>query len=74
MPLTRPVCAAPSVPPCLTGAIIKEMGWTALFTRGLPLRIVMIGTLTGACVRAWELAARLRGCGVRDASQLVARV
>lgn len=23
------------------------MGWVALFTRGLPLRIVMIGTLTG---------------------------
>lgn len=29
------------------GDIIKEMGWVALFTRGLPLRIVMIGTLTG---------------------------
>ena len=29
------------------GEIIKEMGWVALFTRGLPLRIVMIGTLTG---------------------------
>ena len=29
------------------GQIIKEMGWMALFTRGLPLRIVMIGTLTG---------------------------
>jgi solute carrier family 25 phosphate transporter 3 len=29
------------------GQIIKEMGWVALFTRGLPLRIVMIGTLTG---------------------------
>jgi solute carrier family 25 phosphate transporter 3 len=29
------------------GQIIKDMGWTALFTRGLPLRIVMIGTLTG---------------------------
>ena len=24
------------------------MGVTALFTRGLPLRIIMIGTLTGA--------------------------
>jgi solute carrier family 25 phosphate transporter 3 len=23
------------------------MGWFNLFTRGLPLRIVMIGTLTG---------------------------
>lgn len=29
------------------GEIIKEMGWVSLFTRGLPLRIVMIGTLTG---------------------------
>lgn len=29
------------------GQIVKEMGWVALFTRGLPLRIVMIGTLTG---------------------------
>lgn len=29
------------------GQIISEMGWVALLTRGLPLRIVMIGTLTG---------------------------
>lgn len=29
------------------GQIISEMGWFNLFTRGLPLRIVMIGTLTG---------------------------
>ncbi|KAG7671588.1 hypothetical protein KSW81_003718 [Nannochloris sp. 'desiccata'] len=29
------------------GQIIKDMGWVALMTRGLPLRIVMIGTLTG---------------------------
>jgi solute carrier family 25 phosphate transporter 3 len=36
--------AAKGVP---AGEIIKEMGWVALFTRGLPLRIVMIGTLTG---------------------------
>lgn len=28
-------------------AIIKEMGWAALFTRGLGLRIIMVGTLTG---------------------------
>lgn len=28
-------------------AIINEMGWYALFTRGLPLRIIMVGTLTG---------------------------
>lgn len=27
---------------------VQEMGMTALFTRGLPLRIVMIGTLTAA--------------------------
>eukprot|EP00238_Polyblepharides_amylifera_P000946 CAMPEP_0196570714 /NCGR_PEP_ID=MMETSP1081-20130531/861_1 /TAXON_ID=36882 /ORGANISM="Pyramimonas amylifera, Strain CCMP720" /LENGTH=353 /DNA_ID=CAMNT_0041887311 /DNA_START=149 /DNA_END=1210 /DNA_ORIENTATION=+ len=29
------------------GGIVNEMGVSALFTRGLPLRIVMIGTLTG---------------------------
>ena len=34
-------------PPPAAGAIIQEMGWFNLFTRGLPLRIVMIGTLTG---------------------------
>lgn len=28
--------------------VVNEMGWTALFTRGLPLRILMVGTLTGA--------------------------
>jgi solute carrier family 25 (mitochondrial phosphate transporter), member 3 len=28
-------------------AIIKEMGWGQLFTRGLGLRIIMVGTLTG---------------------------
>ena len=40
--------AIPPLPPCLpAGAIISEMGWFNLFTRGLPLRIVMIGTLTG---------------------------
>lgn len=33
------------------GDIIREMGWYNLFTRGLPLRIVMIGTLTGLQVR-----------------------
>jgi solute carrier family 25 phosphate transporter 3 len=27
--------------------IVAEMGWMNLFTRGLPLRIVMVGTLTG---------------------------
>lgn len=30
------------------GEAIKQMGYVALFTRGLPLRIFMIGTLTGA--------------------------
>ncbi|XP_062151707.1 mitochondrial phosphate carrier protein 3, mitochondrial [Alnus glutinosa] len=30
------------------GDAIKKMGMLGLFTRGLPLRIVMIGTLTGA--------------------------
>ena len=29
------------------GEIVNEMGMVGLFTRGLPLRIVMIGTLTG---------------------------
>ncbi|KAL4634599.1 hypothetical protein ACB092_04G211700 [Castanea dentata] len=27
---------------------VQKLGWWGLFTRGLPLRIVMIGTLTGA--------------------------
>ncbi|KAB1199813.1 Mitochondrial phosphate carrier protein 3, mitochondrial [Morella rubra] len=30
------------------GDAVKKMGWVGLCTRGLPLRIVMIGTLTGA--------------------------
>ncbi|KAL3693428.1 hypothetical protein R1sor_007079 [Riccia sorocarpa] len=30
------------------GQAVSEMGLLSLFTRGLPLRIVMIGTLTGA--------------------------
>ena len=29
------------------GSVISEMGWVNLFTRGLPLRILMVGTLTG---------------------------
>ena len=37
-----------SKPGATVGGIISEMGWAALFTRGLPLRVVMIGTLTGA--------------------------
>ena len=30
------------------GDAVKNLGLWGLFTRGLPLRIVMIGTLTGA--------------------------
>lgn len=37
-----------SKPGATVGGIISEMGWFNLFTRGLPLRVVMIGTLTGA--------------------------
>eukprot|EP00882_Tetradesmus_deserticola_P025602 GHRQ01028137.1.p2 GENE.GHRQ01028137.1~~GHRQ01028137.1.p2 ORF type:complete len:164 (-),score=64.15 GHRQ01028137.1:180-671(-) len=33
------------------GDIVKQMGWYALATRGLGLRIIMIGTLTGLQVR-----------------------
>ena len=33
------------------GSIISEMGWVQLCTRGLPLRIAMVGTLTGLQVR-----------------------
>jgi solute carrier family 25 phosphate transporter 3 len=29
------------------GTVVEEMGMVGLFTRGLPLRIIMIGTLTG---------------------------
>eukprot|EP01024_Parvocaulis_polyphysoides_P051111 TRINITY_DN500_c0_g1_i1.p2 TRINITY_DN500_c0_g1~~TRINITY_DN500_c0_g1_i1.p2 ORF type:complete len:115 (-),score=17.47 TRINITY_DN500_c0_g1_i1:137-481(-) len=29
------------------GGVIKEMGWYKLFTQGIGLRIIMIGTLTG---------------------------
>jgi len=28
-------------------SVVSEMGMLALFTRGLPLRIIMVGTLTG---------------------------
>jgi solute carrier family 25 phosphate transporter 3 len=30
------------------GQAVKNLGLVGLFTRGLPLRILMIGTLTGA--------------------------
>jgi hypothetical protein len=36
------------------GDIVREMGIYNLFTRGLMLRIIMIGTLTGLQVRAPE--------------------
>jgi solute carrier family 25 phosphate transporter 3 len=29
------------------GSVVSEMGMVALMTRGLPLRIIMVGTLTG---------------------------
>ena len=37
-----------STPGATVGSIISDVGWVGLFTRGLPLRVVMIGTLTGA--------------------------
>jgi hypothetical protein len=43
------------------GDIIKQMGWYNLFTRGLGLRIIMIGTLTGLQV---SLDGEKRGMGV----------
>ncbi len=36
------------MPGATVGSIIQDVGWVGLFTRGLPLRVVMIGTLTGA--------------------------
>ena len=41
------------------GQIIAEMGWFNLFTRGLPLRIIMIGTLTGL---QWMIYDAVRAC------------
>jgi solute carrier family 25 (mitochondrial phosphate transporter), member 3 len=29
------------------GSVVREMGMVNLATRGLPLRILMVGTLTG---------------------------
>eukprot|EP00983_Pelagomonas_calceolata_P017361 544738-Pelagomonas_calceolata.AAC.4 len=44
----RPTYISPCVAPhTQAGDIIKDMGWMALFTRGLGLRIFMIGSLTG---------------------------
>lgn len=51
------------------GDIIKQMGWYALFTRGLGLRIIMIGTLTGLQVRRHQPAtARPRGDSIAPAA------
>jgi solute carrier family 25 phosphate transporter 3 len=36
-----------STPGATVGSIVSEMGPLALMTRGLPLRIIMVGTLTG---------------------------
>ena len=36
-----------STPGATANSVIKEMGWSNLFTRGLPLRVLMVGTLTG---------------------------
>lgn len=47
------------------GGIVKEMGMVGLFTRGLPLRIVMIGTLTG------EKREQLRGRASMAARQSI---
>ena len=50
----RPGCGSAQVsklnstPGATVNGIIKDVGWVGLFTRGLPLRVVMIGTLTGA--------------------------
>ena len=50
MPL--PICIAPSTITFTNrvnhAGIVTEMGPVALMTRGLPLRIIMVGTLTGA--------------------------
>eukprot|EP00798_Chlamydomonas_sp_ICE-L_P013826 gene13826-19744_t len=46
--------------------IVKEMGWYNLFTRGLPLRIIMVGTLTGlqwSIYDAFKVAAGLPTTG-----------
>eukprot|EP00775_Hariotina_reticulata_P006378 gene6378-6610_t len=50
------------------GDIIKQMGWYALFTRGLGLRIIMIGTLTGlqwGIYDAFKVAAGLPTTGAK---------
>lgn len=36
-----------SNPTATVASVTKEMGVVGLFTRGLPLRILMVGTLTG---------------------------
>jgi solute carrier family 25 (mitochondrial phosphate transporter), member 3 len=34
-------------PRATMGSVVREMGMVNLATRGLPLRILMVGTLTG---------------------------
>ena len=51
------------------GSIISEMGWLQLCTRGLPLRIAMVGTLTGLQVR---LTSCLCSCSAPWALQIIA--
>ena len=36
----------PIIQEATIGSVVREMGWWQLATRGLGLRIVMIGTLT----------------------------
>jgi len=53
------------------GDIIKQMGWYALCTRGLGLRIIMIGTLTGlqwGIYDAFKVAAGLPTTGAKAAT------
>jgi len=44
------------------GSVVSEMGILALFTRGLPLRIVMVGTLTGL---QWGIYDAFKGAHLR---------
>ena len=55
------------------GSVISDMGWYALFTRGLPLRIAMVGTLTGL---QWGAPLPLHACCWRSclAAGLIAQL
>ncbi|KAF6253476.1 mitochondrial carrier protein [Scenedesmus sp. NREL 46B-D3] len=53
------------------GDIVKQMGWYALATRGLGLRIIMIGTLTGlqwGIYDSFKVAAGLPTTGAKVAT------